>query len=177
LGDPNNNSLDDIDQALLKEAETAYKTALTLGNPPASANIEPKVNFGLGQIYIVQCVIEGGDCLIEAKTEFEQVIQEYEQGNERIADLAAHAYARLALIASIQGEVDISINYYKQAIELASPHYQSNYYTRMGEVYESNKQTDLAIEAYREAIQIAEFYGDAESVTIYTEKLNELERQ
>ncbi|MEJ2306441.1 MAG: hypothetical protein P8Y30_02660, partial [candidate division WOR-3 bacterium] len=43
---------------------------------------------------------------IEAR--FEQVVQEYEQGNDRIIDLAGHAYARLAVIAHQRGNVDVA---------------------------------------------------------------------
>ena len=48
----------------LDAAEAHYRPALALGDPPASANIEAKVHFGLGQVNVGRlshAVAAGGD--------------------------------------------------------------------------------------------------------------------
>jgi tetratricopeptide (TPR) repeat protein len=176
LGDPTNPSFETVASDQLDQAATAFENALTLGNPPASANIRAKVNFGLGQIDLVRSQMADGDWLAQAEAKFKQVVQEYEQGNGRIIDLAGHAYARLALIASLHGNVDTAADHYTRATQLVTPYYQGYYYTRLGEVYARSEQIDQAIEAYDEAIKIAEFYGDAASVATYSKRLDELRR-
>jgi tetratricopeptide (TPR) repeat protein len=175
LGDPAVPSWDTVDLEQLDEAAAAYEAALDLGDPPESANIETKVHFGLGQIYFVRAMVLGEDWLIQAKVEFEQVVEAYEGGNTRITNYAGHAHARLGAIARLQGDTDTAIEHYTRATELVSPYYQAYYYTRLGEVHAAAGQIDRAIEAYEEAILIAEqFFSDEESVEKYSIRLNEL---
>jgi tetratricopeptide (TPR) repeat protein len=171
LGDPANPS---PDTARLDEAEDAFAVASTFADAPESANIPAKRHFGLGQIYLVRALVMGEDWQDRAHTEFEQVVQEYQSGNERIVDLAGHAYARLAWIAKRQDDPEAAIDNYQHAIGLVTPYYQAYYYTCLGEVYVSAGQRAQAIEAYEEAISIAEFYGDETSADTYTARLNEL---
>lgn len=174
LGDPLS---DDINLALLEKSEKLYLEALEIGHPFESANIEPKVHFGLGQIYLARSQISSEEWLGKAKIEFEQVISEYDGGNQRIENRCGHAYARLGLIAKIEDDIPLAIDYYQKASELVSPFYQVYYLTRLAEVYASNDSVDLAIGTYEEAIDLAKFYGDAESVEKYTSRLNELMNQ
>jgi tetratricopeptide (TPR) repeat protein len=174
LGDPAVPSWDTVDLDLLDQAAAAYEAALDLGDPPESANIETKVHFGLGQIYLVRAIVVGEDWLDRAEAEFEQVVEAYDGGNTQIVNYAAHAYARLGAIARLRDDTEAAIERYTRATELASPHYQAYYYTRLGEVHAAAGQTDRAIEAYAEAMGIAEFYGDEESATKYNARLNEL---
>jgi tetratricopeptide (TPR) repeat protein len=174
LGDPAVPSWDTVDLEKLDEAAAAYEAALNLGDPPESANIETKVHFGLGQVYLVRAMVVGDDWLIQAEAEFEQVVEAYEGGNTRITNHAGHAHARLGAIARLRGATDAAVEHYTRATELASPYFQAYYYTRLGEVHAAAGQTDLAIEAYTEAIDRAELYGYEESVTEYNARLNEL---
>jgi tetratricopeptide (TPR) repeat protein/ribosomal protein L34 len=180
IGDPADGRLDTIDLDKLDEATVHYEAALGLGNPPASANIDTKVHFGLGRVYVgrfLHALTTEGDWetpLAEAKAEFEAVVQEYESGNARIANLAGHAYARLGLLARMLHETDEAVELYTHAIELVTPHHQSYYHTRLGEVHVDACQMEHATESYEEAIRIAEFYGNEEQVTTYTTRLNEL---
>ncbi len=177
LGNPTDSSFETVDLDQLDEAATVFEDALNLGNPPASANIEAKVSFGLGQINLVHAQIAEGDWLAQAEAKFNQVVQEYENGNIRIIDLAGHAYARLAVIAYLQGNTDAAVDHYAHATQLVTPHYQSYYNTRLGEVYATANKIDLAIEAYNEAIKIAEFYGDEKSVVKYNKRLDGLKTE
>jgi tetratricopeptide (TPR) repeat protein len=180
VGDPAEATPETIDPEKLDEAADLYEEALNLGDPPASANIETKVHFGLGQVYLVRYLRvpdTNGDSevlLARAKTELEAVIRDYKNGNRRVANLAGHAYARLGLIARLHGETQEAIELYSQAIELVSPYYRSYYSARLGEIYADIGQIEHAIESYTEAIGIAEFYTYEEEVMQYTKKLNEL---
>jgi tetratricopeptide (TPR) repeat protein len=174
LGDPAVPSWDTVDLGVLDEAAAAYEAALDLGDPPESANIETKVHFGLGQIYLVRAMVVGSDWLDRAETEFEQVVEAYESGNTRVMNYAGHALARLGAIARLRGDTDAAVDRYTRAAELVSPYYQAYYYTRLGEIYAAAGQTDHAIEAYEEAIGTAEKFGEDESVEEYSTRLNEL---
>jgi tetratricopeptide (TPR) repeat protein len=175
LGDPSVLSWDTVDLGMLDEAAAAYEAALNLGDPPESANIETKVHFGLGQIYFVRAMVVGGDWLVQAEAEFEQVVEAYESGNTRIMNYAGHAYARLGAIARLRGDIDAAVEDYTRATELVSPYYQAHYYTRLGEVYAAVCQTDRAAAAYEEAIWVAEKFGEDESVEKYSARLNDLQ--
>jgi tetratricopeptide (TPR) repeat protein len=166
IGDPIGEPLEAIDLDKLDEAEAHYRPALDLGNPPPSANIEAKVHFGLGQVNVgrlVHAVAAGGDWqtpLAEARVEFLEVVQEYDDGNLRIANLAGHAHRRLGLLAWMQGQTEEAVEQYRQAIELVTPFYQAYAYSRIGDIYADAGQKEAAIEAYEEAIRVAEFYGN-----------------
>jgi tetratricopeptide (TPR) repeat protein len=154
----------DLDR--LDEATDAYETALHLGNPPGSANIETKVHFGMGQVYVARylyAVATGGAWsapMSRARAEFEQVVGEYESGNGRVKNLAGHAHARLGLLARLKKDSGTAVEHYTRAIELVTPYYQAYYYTRLAQVYADEDQIELAVQACDEAIAIAEFYGD-----------------
>jgi tetratricopeptide (TPR) repeat protein len=158
LGDPVSST---VDMDLLNEAEARFEEALLLEDAPPEANVESKVYFGLGQIDLVRFGVEGGDWLEEARSDFDRVIGEYEAGNERIQDLAAHAYARLGLIERLSGNEADALPFYEKSAELASPFYQVQYLAQVGDLYATLCQPEMAIEIYDRAIQIAEANGDA----------------
>jgi len=174
LGDPAVPSWDTVDLEQLDEAAAAYEAALNLGDPPESANIETKVHFGLGQVCLARAIVVGDDWLVQAKAEFEQVVEAYESGNSGITNYAGHAYARLGAIARLRGDTGAAVEHYTRATELVSPYYQAYYTTRIGEAHAAAGRTDRAIEAYDEAILIAEQFGEEESVDKYSVRLNEL---
>ena len=175
LGNPNDASFKNVDLEMLDRAEALFEEADKIENVPESANIQTKSAFGLGQIYFVKAQILGEDWIESAKNEFSMVIEDYEAGDERISELASHAYARLGLLKWLEGDTEKAIEYYQKAIEIASPFYQGYYYGTIGEIYATTNRLDQAKEAYTEAIRIAEFYGDEASATKYAEKLNRLE--
>ena len=174
LGDPNNPALDTIDTTRLQKAQDLFQQAPTLKDAPESAQISVKVHFGLGQVYLMRDQVDGGGWIEQARGEFEVVTQTYEAGNQAISDLAAQAYARLALIAALQNDLSGAVENYQKAIAIASPYYQAYYNARLGEAYSAGGQAEQAIGAYEEAVRIAEFYGYAESANQYAARLKEL---
>jgi tetratricopeptide (TPR) repeat protein len=179
-GDPNDGRLDLIDQDQLDQAEDHYRVALELGDPPESADIEPKVHFGIGQVNLYRYLYRratGGELetpLATARAEFAQVVEEYKLGNVRISDLAGRAYGRLALLAKLEGETEDAIASYVDSLDLVSPLYKSYHRTLIGELYAQDCQIETAIEWYEQAIEIAEFYGHVDQAKEYAKRLNEL---
>jgi tetratricopeptide (TPR) repeat protein len=142
---------------------------------PESANVQTKSAFGLGQVYFVKSQILGEDWIERANDEFTKVIDDYESGDERIGETASHAYARIGLIAWLTGDLDSAVAFYRKAIEAASPYYEGYYFASIGDLYLAAGRMDAARDAYTEAIRIAEFYGDEDSATRYSERLKAVE--
>jgi len=80
---------------------------------------DDKANFGIGQVYFRQSLIQGDMSFAEAIGYFTAVLTEYESGSSpRARDIAAETQARLGLIACIQGNYDAAAESYQAAIQL-----------------------------------------------------------
>jgi tetratricopeptide (TPR) repeat protein len=180
LGDPDDPSFDQVDEELLDKAEATYQGALTLHDAPESAHIPTKVDFNLGQIYIVRAKIHEQDpqvmayWLQEADSLFEKVIQENESGNVALEELVGHAYAKLALVAWAQGDRDMAIEHQARAIGFFTNFWHGHYAAVLGDMYAVCGQKEQAREAYKRAIQVAKDEGDQSSHDKYTAKLEAL---
>ena len=175
LGDPYDASFESIDLEMLDQAEALFQEANEMSGSPESANVQTKSAFGLGQVYFVKSQILGEDWIERANDEFIKVIEDYESGDERIGETASHAYARMGLIAWLNGDLESAVAFYRKAIESASPYYQGYYFSSIGDLYLAAGRIDEARDAYTEAIRIAEFYGDEDSATRYDERLKALD--
>ena len=185
LGDPNNQTYDDLDHELLSKAEAEFTHALTL-NSPESANIESKVNFSLGQIYFTRFATgdNSDNWMQRAKNAFQAVVYDFENNNNQaIDDLAAHAYARLGIISLYEGQLEDTFRYMGLAVEYASPFYEAEYQILMGDFYalEAVCEIENASRAYERAITMlnnsVSYGGDAlvEKVNHGIERLNSLD--
>jgi len=172
-GNPSQTS---INLAILKEAAQRLDEAAMLENQPESANLETKIHFYQGMIYLAYhfAKLPEEEQLGLARNEFQQVIEDFETGDTRVKGVASHAYARLGIIAGEQKDFDLAIEYLKKAIDQASPYYEMEYNSWLANFYLVNDQEDLAQKALEEAIAIAEANGDSESIKRYTDKLNDL---
>lgn len=135
-----------IDHTLLDQAVAQFEKAANTNNQPASANIQPKANFGLGQIELVR-QIEKGEPVDKVATRFLAVINEYEAGNSALEELAGHAYARLGLIRRLEGQSNVAALNYERAIEILtnySAYFKTDYRIRLGKVYLELEETELA---------------------------------
>ena len=175
LGDPYDASFESIDLEMLDQAEALFQEASKMEGSPESSNVQTKSALGLGQVYFVKSQILGEDWIKRANDEFKKVIEDYESGDERIGETASHAYARIGLIAWLNGDLESAVEFYVKAIEAASPYYQGYYFASLGDIYMAAGRMDEARDAYTEAIRIAEFYGDEESATRYVERLKSTE--
>lgn len=87
-----------INTTLLVQALDMYDRALKAKKPPAS-DIETKVHFGLGSVYLELSLAGNTTSIVLAKTHFQSVIADYGNGkNPRVRDLAAESHARLGFI-------------------------------------------------------------------------------
>lgn len=174
LGDPIQLS---INPTLLDDAERLLDETIQLENQPESANLETKVHFYRGMITLSRhfAQLPEGEWLATAQQEFSRVIHNFEADNSRVEELAAHAYARLGIIAREQQDIDQAIVYLQHATEHASPYYEGEYYTWLANLYAETKQWDLVEAAMDEAMAIAEANADPDSIKRYEEKLKRLQ--
>jgi tetratricopeptide (TPR) repeat protein len=135
-----------------------------------------KISLGLGQIYFVRAVFDGGERLAKAETEFDRVVQAYEDGNQDLSDLAGHAYARQGAIARLKKDYPTSAERYHKAIELVCPYYQARYWGELGGMHSEACEIELATQAYEQARDIAGDTGDHESAELYQQELEKLEQ-
>lgn len=167
LGDPRDPSFATVDDELLDAAVAAFETALTMSDAPPSSDIAEKVDFGLGQVYLVRAQTQGEMWLSQAETAFERVIAAYEAGDVHIQYLPGHAYARLGLLARLRGELPAAIAAYEQAVKLVTLHYQGEYQTTLGGLYLAQGDGAAALAAYADAVAIAESLGEETSLMSY----------
>jgi tetratricopeptide (TPR) repeat protein len=164
-----------IDEKLLDDAESAFKAALNLGVQHENANIEAKVHLGLGTIYRARAIALGQDVdsLEPAKAEFIQVVEEYENGNKRIENLAGNAYEELGWIAAVQGKLDDAIGYYDNATKLVEDRSRSRPFYRLGETYLQTGRTELALESFTQCIDFSGRFDNDEYLKKCTEAKNQ----
>jgi tetratricopeptide (TPR) repeat protein len=160
----------------LSQAESLLMDAMQLENQPESANIESKAHYYLGQINLAKVLggIPGGDWMDIAKNEFEYVTNDYEKGDMHIQSFASHAYARLGIISCNQGDFDSAVDYVETAISIASPFYEGEYFSLLGNLYFQEGLIDQAISSYDEAIMIARSNSDATRFDQYTKELEKI---
>ncbi len=107
----------DIDLTLLESAIEEYNLALQARDQPALSDITSKVNFGLGQCYLMQVYAGKKGSLNPAVDKFRSVIADYST-NPRLRELAAESHARLGLIYALSDRVGEAIQEYQQAAAL-----------------------------------------------------------
>lgn len=127
----------DIDLDLLQKAIESYTQALEAKNQPALSDITTKVDFGLGQCYLMQAYA-GMDVSLElAVYHFQKVVDAYGNGeNPRIREITAESHARLGLINNLSGYTEDAIKEYERAAELLfdNPERQNQYQERVQEL-------------------------------------------
>jgi tetratricopeptide (TPR) repeat protein len=171
LGDLERRRGSQVDPALLAEAETLYRAAWDTPAPEA-AEIDLKVHFGLGQIFLVRHYLEGGDWLDQARAEFQTMLDRYAAGGVRNTTLLGHGYARLGLI---RGQLDqdpaAAIPLYSEAIKLVTPRWQAQYEIDLGDLYVATADPDTARTHYAEALAVAERFSNEALITRAEERL------
>lgn len=160
LGDLETRRGSQVDPALLDESEAIYRAVLETPAPEA-AEIDLKVHFGLGQIFLVRHYVEGGDWLAQARAEFQAMLDRHAAGGVRNTTLIGHAYARLGLIsAQIDQDPAAAIPLYAEAVRLVSPRWQAQYEIDLGDLYAATQDPATARAHYEEALAVAERYSN-----------------
>jgi len=105
-----------VNVEMLERAIEAYRQASEASYQPPYSDITVKVQFGLGQCYLVAGLANIEPDLTEAIEEFQAVITAYGGGkNPRVRVLAAESHARLGLIYSELGALRDAVKEYDMA--------------------------------------------------------------
>ncbi len=178
-----------LDLTRLDEVINLYQQALKPElERPVLANVTTRVQFGLGQVYLLKADTLGQinpaqvDDIAEnyelAFQGFEQVLRDYEaERNPRLTEIAAYAHANLGAIYYAYNHLDPAITEYKQALELLPPlawsaNIRAIYAGTIGDIYTELGQTAEAEAWYSQAVELAE--SDPELRQEFQEKLKRL---
>lgn len=108
-----------VDEDLIQEAIDWHLRAQQANTNPFRANIEAKINFGLGQLFLLQ-YLQGHSTAEAAVEAFNQVIIEYERTQDaQIAHIASEAYGRMAVLYSEEKYYETAIQLIEKAIRLS----------------------------------------------------------
>jgi hypothetical protein len=99
-----------VDAATLRQALSAFQTALANPSPPPGAYIQAKARYGIGQIDICLSQARQEDRWDDAEVQFRAVIAEYDAGTPPLKGLAADSHAALGFLAlPFSGEPDPAV--------------------------------------------------------------------
>lgn len=151
-----------VDVVGLQDAIRGYQSALEARHQPARSDIQTKTAFALGRAYVCLSQSLVADHWADAEREFLTVIADFENGNDRVRELAADAHAHLGLIyLPAGGDPDANANFrrsaeeYHKAIELSRhPDRQAIYYLWLAWIHIRMNECDLAEEALAEANKV-----------------------
>jgi tetratricopeptide (TPR) repeat protein len=163
---------------MLQQSADTYQQAHGMSGGVGSENLEAKVHYGMGQVYLVRGVYCEAGAAQQAefergRAEFEAVTSEYEGGNSSIESRAGSSYGLLGTLAVMSEDYDAAIAYYRLAVEHAFPSQQIFYYSRLARIYCQQGRAEEAARAYQDAIDLARLYGYAKDVENYTARLEE----
>lgn len=141
------------DQGILEESIQLYQAALSAKNKPGTADIEAKVAFGLGQVYLVKW-LEGNGSPNLALNNFNYVIKKYkDESNFRISELAAESYARIGLIRRELHDFESAIIDFENAVDIStSPFRKGLYWETLGDLFLEIGKPQDSDNAYFESI-------------------------
>lgn len=128
LGDTRSETYDTIDIELLTKSVETYQKAFNsdLEHPPL-ADVTTRVNFGMGQAYLLKAITEADrgypetsrQTLEKAIQALQKVIYDYGEGNNlRVKEVAAYTHGHLGLIYRLTNQPQKAIPEYEQALTL-----------------------------------------------------------
>lgn len=152
----------------LADSADEFKVALDAEFQPPLADIDMKVAYGLGRVYLCQHI--AGLASQDPVAEFSTVIAAAESGNDRLDELAWESHANLGLYyrAVSPFDLDRAIVEYQRAIDLidasvggrlgtqAFRERKAVFYSSMAEVMALAGREAEAIDAYETAIELSE---------------------
>lgn len=108
-----------VDPLLLEQSIAYYQRAAGAPEHSPLADMEAKVHFGLGQVYLIQSYADESVMVAPAIAEFEKVIELYADGeNPRLDELAAESYLRLGTIYAAGGDADSAVAHLQRSVAL-----------------------------------------------------------
>jgi tetratricopeptide (TPR) repeat protein len=177
---------DRVDADGLQEALRGFEIARAAPLQPAESNIQSKVTFGFGQVYLCLSLARKQDAWVNAETQFRSVAAEYDAGNKRLKDLAAEAHGLLGFIAAFRTNAESSSSTegraarysaasteYAKAIDLSLRRDRQALFNQMqGYLQCRLGEWDLAAELYTRAIGLE---PDPATQSSYQELLRKLQ--
>lgn len=151
-----------VDPAGLRRSLVAFETALEAKVRPALSDISLKASFGRGRAYLCLSQAEVEDRWAEAEQAFEQVVDAYLDGNDRLRELAAESYANLGLVhlpaigdpGAVSGYRTAAADY-ARAIDLTrDDSRKALFFSMRGFILSRLGEAQGADDAYRQAIAL-----------------------
>jgi tetratricopeptide (TPR) repeat protein len=151
------------DVAGVEKAVAIYNSALQFP-APAEAKISAKTAWFTGRAYL--CLTRAQvDRRADAERALQQLIGEYQRGNQGVSDLAAEAHANLGLLnltvlpgdtpAVVTTRYQVAAKEYSQAIEISRhPEWQAYYAVSLTFIHLSLGECDAAAEAWARAADL-----------------------
>ncbi|MSP12192.1 MAG: CHAT domain-containing protein [Chloroflexi bacterium] len=105
----------------LDHAIIEYEKASNAKVKPMTAYTEAKIHYSLGNAYLVKA--QGGqpELFSKAESQFQQVTNDYEQGNDQLRALAAQAYFGLGVVHDLWTQnYQLAADFYRKSIGIAS---------------------------------------------------------
>ena len=87
-----------VDAAGLNAALDTFRSARSAKVQPALSDVPTKVAFGEGRVHLCLSQALEGDHWADAEREFQEVIEQYIDGNARVREVAGEAYADLGFV-------------------------------------------------------------------------------
>ena len=152
-----------IDAAGVRASRDRFRAAMQAPDQPPLSNVPAKAHFGIGRAgYCLSQALQE-DAWAEAQHELEEVVREYESGNNGIRDLAAEAHYYLGLIRlPVVESTDKEPHYraaaeeYRKAADLSRDRgRQALFHDAIGWVMERLGEDGEARLAYEKAIELA----------------------
>ncbi|HEX6222042.1 MAG TPA: TIR domain-containing protein [Acidimicrobiia bacterium] len=160
-----------LDVAGVEESVGLYEEARTAADRPVHADIDAKVDLGLGRALL--CLSEAGvrPAYDEAISHFDRVVRTHEDGELRSSELAAEAWSGkgLALIGAADSDAELrsAVAAFDEAIALGDlPDRRSVWYGFQGFAHCLLNERASAVQSYERAISLS---SSQEVVTEYEE--------
>jgi tetratricopeptide (TPR) repeat protein len=147
----------EVDADGLRSTLKRYQSALHAG--AVAADLQTKVAFGLGRVYVCLSQAEIIDGWAEARGQLTKVVEEYRRGKHHLQELASESYASLGFInlppdraSNANTRLRQSADAYRKAIELSLDERRMGvFYGYLGFILGRLDETQPACEAYERA--------------------------
>ena len=135
----------DIDMAAMTDAIAGFERARQSTFQPPLADIEAKVSFGLGRVYLCQ-LLAGFPVSGDVEAQFRRVVEEFESGNHRLVELASESWANLGLVHLHANDLTQAATDYEKAVDLAlDPRRRGILECNLGSIYLDLGRFDEAV--------------------------------
>jgi tetratricopeptide (TPR) repeat protein len=150
---------DAVDVGGLARSDAAYEAAKAAQIQPALSDVPTKVALGRARVHWCLSQAGAGDYLPQAEQEFQQVVDEFRRGNQRVRQLAAESYGGLGFVhlerAGADGHRQAADAFQNAADLTLDPDRKAFYASMRGLSFSRLGDTKQAAQAYDEAIRLA----------------------